>query len=173
MVLMWTCPWFVWNVDSRSPGWRMTWLEQRLENNLVEMELKWVLVKCEVYLSSAFEPCVKDCLANELINRFFLIFPGWTGASEGMSTLMLPKVVCGRYFFSSWGPQTGRNKTKNKNRRTCQGDTTRQRWEKPTPFFVNRLSKRRNWFPSKSCFSPVWEQWKLHGRHIVNLALWR
>ena len=37
------------------------------------MELKSVLVKCEVYLSSALEPYVKDCLANKLINRCFFV----------------------------------------------------------------------------------------------------
>ncbi len=110
------------------PG--MTWPDFWWLFYLVEMKLKSVLVKCEVYLCSAFEPYVKDCQppTSWSIDVFFDFFPGWAAASEGMSTLMLPKVVCGLYFFSSWGPPRAKQKTKK------PGNV-----EKNPALFVNRL----------------------------------
>ena len=67
---------------------------------------KWTFMKL-VYRISRFQ---KPGMTNDLtfsdskkpgrhgtspsIDVFF--FPGWAGVSEGVSTLMLPKVVCGR-----------------------------------------------------------------------------
>ena len=71
-------------------------------------------------------------------------------------------MLCRGPFFSSWRPQTGRNK--DSRRRTCQ------RRPNLATFFVYRLSKRGKHFsPQKALVFQVWEQlfaWKT----LMNVA---
>ena len=124
----------------------MAWLERWLFY-LVEMELKSVLVKCEVYLCSAFEPYVKDCLANKLINRCFCLMFSQGGQEKGR----VCQLWCFQKLFvvASFSAQEalevlrGQNMAKQNTKHEGHAKATKPtNVEKNPTFFLNRLSKK-------------------------------
>ena len=123
-----------------------------------------------MYLSSAFEPCVKDCQQPQQIDQemFFLFasFPGWAGASQGMSTFDVSESCgSGRGHFSALDRSSNRAKEKDMLRRP---NLPRLR---KIQRFLYRLSRRGKHVPLKKLFLSGFGSNSLHRKWIKSCSM--